>query len=68
VVDADHGCGIIYFTDTNNGDYLESFNNGYYVYNETLVRENLNIITYNDFEKKFKKPIKVLTQDNVSCL
>lgn len=65
VVDTDHGCGIIYFTDNDNGDYLESFNNGYYEYNETLVRENLNIITYNEFEKKFKKPIKVLTKDNI---
>lgn len=62
VVDTDHGCGIIYFTNNDNGDYLESFNNGYYVYDETLIRENLNLITYDEFEEKFKTPIEVLSK------
>jgi hypothetical protein len=66
VVDTDHGCGIIYLTNNGNDNYLESYNGGYYEYEETLVRQNLNIITYDEFKTKFNKSIGILNQKNVN--
>jgi len=62
VIDTDHGCAVIYFTEPGNGDYLESFNNGYYIYNEKLVRNNLNIISPDEFLEEYKTPINKLSK------
>jgi hypothetical protein len=37
VINTDHGCGIIHSTKYGSGDYLESYNNGYYEYNKDLI-------------------------------
>lgn len=58
VVDVDHGCCIIHPVDLNFGDNLKDFNNGYYIYDEKLVRDNLNIINYNQFIDYYREPIK----------
>jgi hypothetical protein len=57
VVDTDHGCGIIYPTKYGNGNYLESYNNGYYDYNKELIFSSLNLISTNDFLSQFENPI-----------
>ena len=57
VVDTDHGCGIIYVTNYGNGDYLESYNNGYYIYDEELTLNSLNLITPDEFLSIYNHPI-----------
>ena len=57
VVNTDHGCGIIHKTKNNNGDYLESYNNGYYEYNRDLISSSLNLISPEEFLSLFKNPI-----------
>jgi len=49
VVNTDHGCGIIHFTDFEFGDYLESYSGGYFTYNKELVYESLNLISPEEF-------------------
>jgi hypothetical protein len=62
VVNTDHGCGIIHPTKYGNGDYLESYNNGYYEYNRDLVLSSLNLISPDEFLTSFETPInKVYT-------
>lgn len=57
VVDTDHGCGIIYVTKQGDGDFLKSYNNGYYNYDEKLTLDSLNLITPNDFLTNYNHPI-----------
>jgi hypothetical protein len=57
VVNTDHGCGIIHPTKHGNGDYLKSYNNGYYEYNRDLVSSSLNLISPDEFLSLFDKPI-----------
>jgi hypothetical protein len=57
VVNTDHGCGIIHPTKHGNGDYLKSYNNGYYEYNRDLVSSSLNLISSDKFLSLFDKPI-----------
>jgi hypothetical protein len=57
VVNTDHGCGIIHLTNYNNGDFLESYNNGYYEYNKELILSSLNLISSDKFLTLFKTPI-----------
>lgn len=49
VVNTDHGCGIIHFTDFGFGDYLKSYNSGYFTYNKELVYESLGLISPEEF-------------------
>jgi len=57
VVNTDHGCGIIHPTNYGNGDYLESYNNGYYEYNKDLIFSSLNLISPDEFLSLFENPI-----------
>jgi hypothetical protein len=57
VVDTDHGCGIIHPTKYGNGDYLESYNNGYYTYNRDLILSSLNLISPEKFLSLFENQI-----------
>jgi hypothetical protein len=57
VVDEDHGCAIIHKTKVGNGDFLKNYNNGYYNYDINLIKENLNIIQYNEFINIFSNKI-----------
>lgn len=56
VVDTDHGCGIISLTQNGKGNYIESYNEGYYVYDEMKIRDNLSIINEHQFMEKYSKP------------
>jgi len=57
VVDTDHGCGIIHPTRYNLGDYLESYNNGYYEFKADLIYSSLNLISTDEFIETFRSPI-----------
>ena len=57
VVNTDHGCGIIHLTKHGDGDFLESYNNGYYTFDSTLVMNSLNLISPDEFLLKYKQPI-----------
>lgn len=57
VVDTDHGCGIIHPTKYGNGDYLESYNNGYYTYDRDLILSSLNLISPEKFLSLFENQI-----------
>lgn len=56
-VNTDHGCGIIYFVETGKGDFLNNFQNGYYKYNKENIMANLNLITTDEFIKKYSEEI-----------
>ncbi len=57
VINTDHGCGIIHSTKYGSGDYLESYNNGYYDYNKDLIFSSLNLISCDEFLSLFDNPI-----------
>jgi hypothetical protein len=57
VINTDHGCGIIHSTKYGSGDYLESYNNGYYEYNKDLIFSSLNLISCDEFLSLFDNPI-----------
>lgn len=57
-VNTDHGCGVIHFTEPGKGDFLYNFQNGYYTYNRDSIIENLNLITSEQFLKKYCEKIK----------
>lgn len=57
VVDTDHGCGIITLIENGKGDFLESFNDGYYEYDKLRLKEHLNLITPNEFVDLYSKKI-----------
>lgn len=57
VVNTDHGCGILHPTKYGNGDYLDSYNNGYYEYDGELTLNSLNIILPEEFLEKYKNKI-----------
>jgi SAM-dependent methyltransferase len=52
-VNTDHGCGIIHFTNPGEGDFLDNFQNGYYNYNRDNIMNNLNLISPEEFLKKY---------------
>jgi hypothetical protein len=54
-VDTDHGCGIIHFTNPGEGNFLDNFQNGYYSYNQESVMNNLNLISPDEFLKKYSE-------------
>ena len=57
VVNTDHGCGIINFTEFGKGDFLDTFNNGYYTYEKDLVINSLNLISPEQFLLDYSYPI-----------
>jgi hypothetical protein len=57
VVETDHGCGIIHPTKYGFGDYLESYNNGYYTYDRNLILSSLNLISPEKFLLLFENQI-----------
>lgn len=57
VVDTDHGCGIIYITEFGEGDYLDSYNNGYFTYDDKLTYTSLNLISTEKFLLDYSNPI-----------
>ena len=57
VVNTDHGCGIIYPTKYGKGDFISSYNNGYYTFDKDLILSSLNLISPNEFLTLFDKPI-----------
>jgi hypothetical protein len=57
VVNTDHGCGIIYPVNYGDGDYLDSYDGGYYNYNKELILKSLNLITPEEFLDLFKNQI-----------
>ena len=56
-VNTDHGCGIINFTNTGEGNFLEDFNNGYYTYDKERILNNLSLIEPEEFLKKYKEKV-----------
>jgi SAM-dependent methyltransferase len=54
-INTDHGCGIIHFTNPGEGNFLDDFQNGYYNYNRDNIMNNLNLISPDDFLKKYSK-------------
>lgn len=52
-INTDHGCGVIHFTNPGEGNFLQDFQNGYYDYNRDNVMNNLNLITPEEFLKKY---------------
>ena len=59
VVNTDHGCGVINFTKYGEGDFIENFNNGYYVYHHDLICRSLNLISPDEFLKKYSNPFTI---------
>lgn len=57
VVNTDHGCGIIHLTKYGDGDFLESYKNGYYTFDNELIMESLNLISPDEFLMRYKQPI-----------
>jgi len=49
VVNTDHGCGIIKPVRYGEGDYLDNYCNGYYKYDEFIIKNNLNLISVDEF-------------------
>jgi len=54
-VDTNHGCGVIHFTNPGEGNFLDNFQNGYYSYNPESVMNNLNLISPDEFLKKYSE-------------
>lgn len=59
-VNQDHGCGIISFTNPGDGDFLNSFNDGYYTYNSDLILSSLNLISEQEFYHYYRKPFDLI--------
>ena len=57
VVNTDHGCGIIHPTKYGDGDFLETYNNGYYTYDKDLILSSLNLVSPEKFLSLFENQI-----------